>query len=148
MDEEEKDLITLYADDKPLCSASPAEWEDIEMEGIPPISYEGDETLLGRTVRLEGTIDMERMCAAVETVTKAWDAIAGTFREAVDTITELWRAIAAESVKEWMEKKAIAWADQNRRDLAGRYHHTKKRRIRKKYRKRIVEAYLEGVMEE
>ena len=144
MGEEEKGLVTLYADGKPVFSASPVE-ATMELAEVPELPAGGEVMDWNKTVTLDGTIDMESLGAAVGTVTKAWDAIVGTFWEAVDTITELWRAIAAESVKAWMEKKAIAWADQNRRDLAGRYHHTKKRRIRKKYRKRIVEAYLKEV---
>lgn len=138
MDEEEKGLVTLYAEGEPVFSGRPVEPPTIELAEVPELPPGGDVMDWNKPVMLEGAID------AVGTITKAWDTIMGTFREAVDTITELWRAIATESVKEWMEKKAIAWADQNRRDLAGRYHHTKKRRIRKKYQKRIMQEYMKG----
>lgn len=91
---------------------------------------------------------MESLGAVVESIKQAWGAIGEMFQEAAAAFTELWRATAAAFAEDWLWKKAIAWAEQNRRDLAGRYHHTKKRRIRKKYRKRIVAAYLEGVVEE
>ena len=38
-------------------------------------------------------------------------------------------------------RKALRWAEAANRPLAARYHHTKKKRIRKKYAKRILEWY-------
>ena len=146
MGEEEKGLVTLYADEKPVLSASPVELPTMEMAEVPELPAGGDVMDWNRTIMLEGTIDMESLGAVAESIKQAWGAIAETFREAAEAFTELWRATSAAFVEDWLvEKKAFAWAEQNRRDLASRYHHTKKRRIRKKYRKRIVEAYLKEV---
>lgn len=151
MGEEEKGLVTLYANGKPLLSASPVE-ATMELAEVPELPPGGDVMDWNKPVMLEGTIDMESLGAAAEAVTQAWAAVTEAFTEVAEAFTKLWKstvaAIAAAIVKDQLEKEAIAWAEQNRRDLAGRYHHTKKRRIRKKYRKRIVAAYLEGVKEE
>lgn len=144
MGEEEKGLVTLYADGKPVFSASPVE-TTMELAEVPELPAGGEVMDWNKTVTLEGTIDMESLGAVVVSIKQAWEAIGETFREAAEAFAELWRATAAAFAEDWLWKKAIAWAEQNRRDLAGRYHHTKKRRIRKKYRKRIVEAYLKEV---
>lgn len=144
MGEEEKGLVTLYADGKPVFSASPVE-ATMELAEVPELPAGGEVMDWNKTVTLEGTIDMESLDALVVSIKQAWEAIGETFREAAEAFAELWRATAAAFAEDWLWKKAIAWAEQNRRDLAGRYHHTKKRRIRKKYRKRIVEAYLKEV---
>lgn len=144
MGEEEKGLVTLYADGKPVFSASPVE-ATMELAEVPELPAGGEVMDWNKTVTLEGTIDMESLGAVVVSIKQAWEAIGETFREAAEAFAELWRATAAAFAEDWLWKKAIAWAEQNRRDLAGRYHHTKKRRIRKKYRKRIVEAYLKEV---
>ena len=144
MGEEEKGLVTLYADGKPVFSASPVE-ATMELAEVPELPAGGEVMDWNKTVTLDGTIDMESLGAVVVSIKQAWEAIGETFREAAEAFAELWRATAAAFAEDWLWKKAIAWAEQNRRDLAGRYRHTKKRRIRKKYRKRIVEAYLKEV---
>ena len=148
MGEEENGLVTLYADGKPVFSGRPVEPPTMELAEVPELPAGGEVMDWNKTVTLEGTIDMESLGAVVESIKQAWGAIGEMFQEAAVAFTELWRATAAAFAEDWLWKKAIAWAEQNRRDLAGRYHHTKKRRIRKKYRKRIVAAYLEGVVEE
>lgn len=145
MGEEEKGLVTLYADGKPVFSGRPVEPPTMELAEVPELPAGGEVMDWNKTVTLEGTIDMESLGAVVESIKQAWGAIGEMFQEAAAAFTELWRATAAAFAEDWLWKKAIAWAEQNRRDLAGRYHHTKKRRIRKKYRKRIVEAYLKEV---
>ena len=142
MGEEEKGLATLYADGKTLFSASPVEPPTMELAVVPELPAGGEVTDWNKTIALEGAIDMESLGAVVESIKQAWGAIAEMFQEAAEAFTQLWRAIEEAFAEDWLWKKTIAWAEQNRRDLAGRYHHTKKRRIRKKYRKRIVEAYL------
>ena len=43
-------------------------------------------------------------------------------------------------------RKALRWAEAANRPLAARYHHTKKKRIRKKYAKRILAWYREEIL--
>ena len=42
--------------------------------------------------------------------------------------------------------QALLWADAANRPLAARYHRTKKKRIRKKYAKRILAWYREEIL--
>ena len=42
---------------------------------------------------------------------------------------------------------ALRWASVDNRKLYNRYHHTKKKRIRKKYAKRILEWYRAEIVE-
>ena len=58
------------------------------------------------------------------------------------TVTKIWGAIqAAEEFR-----KALRWAEAVNRPLAARYHRTKKKRIRKKYAKRILAWYREEIL--
>lgn len=43
-------------------------------------------------------------------------------------------------------RKALRWAEAANRPLAARYHRTKKKRIRKKYAKRILAWYREEIL--
>ena len=43
-------------------------------------------------------------------------------------------------------EKALRWAEAANRPLAARYHRTKKKRIRKKYAKRILAWYREEIL--
>ena len=55
---------------------------------------------------------------------------------------KIWGAIqAAEEFR-----KALRWAEAANRPLAARYHRTKKKRIRKKYAKRILAWYREEIL--
>ena len=142
---EKEQIMIVYVDGEPLTSISPVELTATEMEEAQGLPVGGDVTSLNRTDTLEGTIEMENLCAVAESIKRAWGDTVETLREVVEAFVELWRATMADFVDDWLWKKVIAWAEQNRRDLAGRYHNTKKRRTRKKYRKRIVEAYLKEV---
>ena len=56
-------------------------------------------------------------------------------------------ADAWEAIKEAAEfHKALRWAEAANRPLAARYHRTKKKRIRKKYAKRILAWYREEIL--
>ena len=62
--------------------------------------------------------------------------------EAARAMVDAWEAIrAAEEFR-----KALRWAEAANRPLAARYHHTKKKRIRKKYAKRILAWYREEIL--
>ena len=56
------------------------------------------------------------------------------------------RNIVATMVRAREMEKAIRWAEVANKPLAYRYHHTKKKRTRKKYAKRILEWYREEVL--
>ena len=73
------------------------------------------------------TITLERASEAMKSLAGAWDAICTT--------------LAAEEFR-----KALRWAEAANRPLAARYHRTKKKRIRKKYAKRILTWYREEIL--
>lgn len=62
--------------------------------------------------------------------------------EAARAVADAWGAIVA--AEEF--RKALRWAEAANKPLACRYHRTKKKRIRKKYAKRILAWYREEVL--
>ena len=56
-------------------------------------------------------------------------------------IRSLHRKVAAEVAAQQEMETALRWASVDNRPLYNRYRHTKKKRIRKKYAKRILEWY-------
>lgn len=96
----------------------------------------------GNTTTLpEITVDPEKVAAAAETRRKAWAGIMTSFEVAAEAFGKRIRSVAAE-VEAWHEMEmALRWASVDNRPLYNRYRHTKKKRIRKKYAKRILEWY-------
>ena len=58
-----------------------------------------------------------------------------------DGRTNLTQQVAAEVAAQQEMETALRWASVDNRPLYNRYRHTKKKRIRKKYAKRILEWY-------
>lgn len=88
-----------------------------------------------------GTVTAEKLARATETICAAWDALAPTF----ERLYRLFRRFAAAIALGDEIQNAIRWAEVYNPKLAHFYHHTKKRRIRKKYAKRILAWYREEV---
>lgn len=88
------------------------------------------------------TITLERASEAMKSLAGAWDAICTTLAAASRAVSKMWAAyLAAEEFR-----KALRWAEAANRPLAARYHRTKKKRIRKKYAKRILTWYWEEIL--
>lgn len=75
------------------------------------------------------------------------------FTDALNTVSRMWAAEAANIEKmaralarAWEFQQAVKWAEAYNRPLAYRYHHTKKKRTRKKYAKRILAWYREEIL--
>lgn len=84
---------------------------------------------------------MEDLRRAAEVVTAVWHGFTITLEAASKVCADLWAKIRqAEELQ-----TAIRWAEVFNRPLFNRYRHTKKRRIRKKYAKRILAWYQEEV---
>lgn len=86
-----------------------------------------------------------------QTVVQAAELTACRLNAAFSSLASAWNEAAAKVSKLWdlfiearIFEAALRWAEENEKTLAGRYHHTKKYRTRKKYMNRIVDAYLEG----
>ena len=72
----------------------------------------------------------------------AWGAICTTIEQAGKALARVWAAC-----REALEfREAMRWASVYNRPLAYRYRHTKKKRTRKKYAKRILAWYREEVL--
>lgn len=84
-----------------------------------------------------GGVSAAEITAAIDTMSKVWAAVAVTIEEAGRTI----RQIVRQFIRAWEFQQAMKWAEAYNRPLAYRYHHTKKKRTRKKYAKRILEWY-------
>lgn len=96
----------------------------------------------GNTTTLpEITVDQEKVAAAAETLRKAWAGIMTSFEVAAEAFGKRIRSIAAEVEARHEMETALRWARCCNRPLYNRYTHTKKKRTRKKYAKRILEWY-------
>lgn len=88
------------------------------------------------------TITLERASEAMKSLAGVWDAICATIEQAGKALASVWAACWA--ALEFQE--AMRWASVYNRPLAYRYRHTKKKRTRKKYAKRILAWYREEVL--
>ena len=81
-------------------------------------------------------INMEQATANCEELAKAIHEIT-----AVNSFCRWIQQVAAEVAAQQEMETALRWASVDNRPLYNRYRHTKKKRIRKKYAKRILEWY-------
>ena len=80
-------------------------------------------------------INMEQATANCEELAKAIHEIT------VNSFCRWIQRVAAEVAAQQEMETALRWASVDNRPLYNRYRHTKKKRIRKKYAKRILEWY-------
>lgn len=113
-----------------------------------PVQYAGEITLPEQVERPEPPL-LASLGLTVEQANEAARYLAEAFRifcdqlaEAARAVADAWGAIVA--AEEF--RKALRWAEAANRPLACRYHHTKKKRIRKKCAKRILAWYREEVL--
>ena len=110
-----------------------------------PVQYAGEITLPEITAAPEQMESTEAppllasMGFTVERFNEAARFMAEAFGIFCDKLAEATRAM----VDAW---EAIRAAEAANRPLAARYHHTKKKRIRKKYAKRILAWYREEIL--
>lgn len=121
--------MVAYIGDKPvgICEEIPALTE------LDPVA--GTEAIAG------GTVTAEKLAEVTETIHAAFDALAPAFEQLARSL----RRVATAIVLGYELQKAIQWAEVYNPKLAHIFHHTKKRRIRKKYAKRILAWYREEV---
>ena len=111
-----------------------------------PVQYAGEITLPERAERPAPPL-LASMGFTMEQANEAASYLAEAFRVFCEqleeaAVTKIWGAIqAAEEFR-----KALRWAEAVNRPLAARYHRTKKKRIRKKYAKRILAWYREEIL--
>ena len=113
-----------------------------------PVQYAGEITLPEQVERPAPPLlsslgfTMEQANEAARYLAEAFRIFYDQLAEAVRAVADAWGAIVA--AEEF--RKALRWAEAANKPLACRYHRTKKKRIRKKYAKRILAWYREEVL--
>lgn len=86
-------------------------------------------------------ITVEQATANCEELAKAIREITAGVLTTVNSFCRWIQRVAAEVAAQQEMEMALRWASVDNRLLYNRYRHTKKKRIRKKYAKRILEWY-------
>lgn len=121
-DEKSMDAVTAYIDGQAIEASA---IKEIEMPGI--------------------RFDPEQAARLLATATKAAQEILLTFNQ-VAAFSEWIKKTAKEIEAAEEFRKAMRWAEVDNKPLATRYYRAKKKRIRKKYAKRILVWYREEVL--
>ena len=89
----------------------------------------------------EPGVTAEQATEACRKLGEAWAKVTMTIEAMAPAFCRWIRKVAAEVEAKHEMETALRWASVDNRPLYNRYHHTKKKRIRKKYAKRILEWY-------
>lgn len=136
-DEKGTGPLTVYMDSQPVGIAG-GEIPEISLAAEEPVEAVPSAVFSGGSA----TITLEQASEAVKSLTGAWDAVCTAIERAGKALARVWQA--ARVALEFQE--AMRWASAYNRPLAYRYRHTKKKRTRKKYAKRILAWYREEVL--
>lgn len=90
---------------------------------------------------LEPGVTAEQATEACRKLGEAWAKVTMTIEAMAPAFCRWIRKAAAEVEAKHEMETALRWASVDNRPLYNRYRHTKKKRIRKKYAKRILEWY-------
>lgn len=136
-DEKNTGPLAVYMDGQPVGTAY-GEIQEISMVAEEPTEDVPPAVISGGSV----TIELEQASEAMKSLAGAWGAICTTIEQAGKALARVWAAC-----REALEfQEAMRWASVYNRPLAYRYRHTKKKRTRKKYAKRILAWYREEVL--
>ena len=89
----------------------------------------------------EPGVTAEQATEACRKLGEAWAKVTMTIEAMAPAFCRWIRKVAAEVEAKHEMETALRWASVDNRPLYNRYRHTKKKRIRKKYAKRILEWY-------
>lgn len=90
---------------------------------------------------LEPGVTAEQATEACRKLGEAWAKVTMTIEAMAPAFCRWIQQVAAEVAAQQEMETALRWASVDNRPLYNRYRHTKKKRIRKKYAKRILEWY-------
>lgn len=90
---------------------------------------------------LEPGVTAEQATEACRKLGEAWAKVTMTIEAMAPAFCRWIRKVAAEVEAKHEMETALRWASVDNRPLYNRYRHTKKKRVRKKYAKRILEWY-------
>lgn len=136
-DEKNTGPLAVYMDGQPVGIAY-GEIQEISLVAEEPAEAMPPAVISGGSM----TITLEQASEAVKSLTGAWDAVCTAIERAGKALARVWQA--ARVALEFQEP--MRWASVYNRPLAYRYRHTKKKRTRKKYAKRILTWYREEVL--
>ena len=91
-------------------------------------------------------IDAERLKEAAGAVSTVWQGVLRAIEEVAGSFGNWLANVAAEVEAQHEMETALRWASVDNRPLYNRYRHAKKKRIRKKYAKRILAWYRAEVV--
>lgn len=123
MCEQNTSAAEVYLDGKPLGTIG--ELELVKPEPVITAEQAEENTLAG----------------ACQALSRAWGQLTAEAGELAEDFCRWIRKVAAEVEAQHEMETALRWASVDNRQLYNRYRHTKKKRIRKKYAKRILEWY-------
>ena len=118
MGEQNTSAAAVYLDGKPLGTIG-------ELELVNP----------------EPGITAEQAAEACQALSRAWGQLTTEAGRLAEDFCRWIRKVAAEVEAQHEMETALRWASVDNRQLYNRYRHAKKKRIRKKYAKRILEWY-------
>ena len=86
-------------------------------------------------------VTAEQAAEACQALSRAWGQLTVEVGQLAEDFCRWIRKVAAEVEAQHEMEMALRWASVDNRLLYNHYRHTKKKRIRKKYAKRILEWY-------
>ena len=86
-------------------------------------------------------VTAEQAAEACQALSRAWGQLTAEVDQLAEDFCRWIRKVAAEVEAQHEMETALRWASVDNRPLYNHYRHTKKKRIRKKYAKRILEWY-------
>lgn len=107
---------------------------------------DGEPVTASTAIRPEITLDPERIKKVTEDIRVAWEGVSRVATVAMEAFGAWIRSVAAQIEAKHELETALRWASCYYRPAFNRYRHTKKKRTRKKYAKRILAWYREEVL--
>lgn len=155
-DEKGMDQVVVYMDGKPMRYVGAVDLPEITIEPENMVRVDVPKLIASTEITAEDIMERQEappllasLGLTVEQANEAARYLAEAFRifydqlaEAARAVADAWGAIVA--AEEF--RKALRWAEAANKPLACRYHRTKKKRIRKKYAKRILAWYRQEVL--
>ena len=101
----------------------------------------GEQTVTAAEVLHDSKSELQELGVSAERAAEAWAQATMTIEAVAPAFCRWIQRVAAEVAAQQEMETALRWASVDNRPLYNRYRHTKKKRIRKKYAKRILEWY-------
>ncbi|SCJ79168.1 Uncharacterised protein [uncultured Flavonifractor sp.] len=108
---------------------------------------DGEPVTASATIGPEITaVDLERIKKATEDIQTVWESVRRVVTIVTEDFGEWIRSVATQIEEKHELETAMRWASCYYRPVFNKYRHTKKKRTRKKYEKKILDWYREEVL--